>query len=72
MLEASGCTAQHSLKFLCSSWGAIGQSPLRLGPYKFHRIELRGISGEPFHTESWVAIKEASDWFSPVDKSFVP
>jgi hypothetical protein len=72
MLEASGCAAQHSLKFLCSSWGTIGQSPLRLGPYKFHWIELRGISGEPFHMESWIAIEEVSDRLSPVDESFVP
>ena len=72
MLEASGCTAQHSLKFLCSLGGAIGQSALCLGPYKFNGIELRGISGEPFNMESWVAIEEVSDWFSPMDESSVP
>jgi len=72
MLEAFGCSAQHSLKFLCSFWGAIGQSTLCLSPYKFHRIEFRGISGEPFHMESWIAIEEVSDWFSPMDESFVP
>jgi len=72
MLEASGCTAQHSLKFICSFWGAIGQSALCLRPYKFHGIELRGISGEPFHMDSWIAIKEVPDRLSPMDESFIP
>ena len=72
MLEASGSGAQHSLKLLCSFWGAIGQSALCLSPYKLRGIELRGISGEPFHMESWVAIEEVSNWFSPMDESFVP
>ncbi len=72
MLEASGCTAQDSLKFLRSIRGAIGQSTFCLGPYKFHRIELRGIPGEPFHMEPWIAIEEVSDRFSPMDESFVP
>ena len=72
MLEASGCIAQHSLKFIRSFWGAIGQSALCLSPYEFHGIELRGISGKPFHMESWVAIQEVSDRFAPMDESFVP
>ena len=72
MLESPCSTKQHSLKFLCSFWGAIGQSALRLGPYKFHRIELRGISWKPLHMEPWVTIEKVIDRFPPMDESFVP
>jgi hypothetical protein len=72
MLKASGGAIQHSLEFPCPLGGAIGQSAFRLGPYKFNRIELRGISGKPFHMESWVAIQEVIDWFSSMDESSIP
>jgi hypothetical protein len=72
MLESPCSTEQHSLEFLYSFWGAIRQCALRLGPYKFHRIKLRGISRKPFQMESWIAIEEVTDRLPLVDKGFVP
>jgi len=72
MLEASRGSTQHSLEFLCPFMGTIGQSTLRLCPYKLHRVKLRSVSREPFHMEPWITIAEVMNWFSPVDESFVP
>jgi len=72
MSESSRSAIQHSLKFLCSFWGTIGQSALCLGPYKFYRIEFRGISREPFQMEPWITIQEVTNGFSPMDESRVP
>jgi len=72
MLESPCSTEQHPLEFLRSLWGAIRQSTLRLGPYKFHRIELRGISWKPLHMEPWITIEEVIDRFPLMDESFVP
>jgi hypothetical protein len=71
-LETSCSIAQHSLKVLCSLRGTIGQSALRLCPYKLHWIKLRGISGEPFHMKTRIPAKEVMDSFALMDKSPVP
>jgi hypothetical protein len=72
MLKASDAAIQHSLELFCPLGRAIGQSAFRLRPYKFNRIELRGISGKPFHMESWVAIQEVINCFSLMDESSIP
>jgi hypothetical protein len=46
------------LSSFASSAELLPNLRLRLGPYRFCRIELRGISGELFHTESGVLIEE--------------
>ncbi len=71
-VKASGSAAQHSVKVLCSFGGTIGQSPLRLGPYEFDWVKLRGVARKPFHMEPWIAIEELMDRFSPMNESFVP
>ena len=72
ILESSCSTEQHSLKFICSFWGAIRQSVLRLGPFKFQGVESKGISWKPLHMEAWVAIEEVIDRFPLMGKNFVP
>jgi hypothetical protein len=72
MSESCRSIEQHSLEFPRSLWGAIGQSTLHLGPYKFHWIELRGISWKPLHMESWITIEELIDRLPLMDESFVP
>lgn len=71
-LETSCGTTQHSFEFLCPFRGTIGQSALRLSPYKFHRVKLRGISREPFHMEPWITTAEVMDGLSPMNKGSVP
>lgn len=72
MLYTPRAAAHLSFKFLNACGAMIRQLSLLLVPYKLHRIELGGISGKPFHLESFIATAQGSNRFPSMNTGLIP
>lgn len=72
MLDTPRAAAHISFKLLNACGTMIRQRSLLLIPHKLHRIELGGISGKPFHLESFIATAQGNNRFPSMNTGLIP